>query len=102
MNYQLLGERIRSYRKRLHYTQEQLSEYAGISLSFLGHIERGSRKASLETIVAICNALKVSPQYLLQDSLDDDIIGLPAGENKRRTEMLRQVSNLLDHYFDEE
>lgn len=50
-------------------TQDQLSEKAGISLSFLGHIERGSRKSSLETLVSLANALEVSADYLLQDSL---------------------------------
>ena len=35
-----------------------------------GHIERGTRKASLETTVDIANALGVSTDMLLQDSLD--------------------------------
>ena len=35
-----------------------------------GHIERGTRKASLETMVSIANALGVSADTLLQDSLD--------------------------------
>ncbi|MDD6882372.1 MAG: helix-turn-helix transcriptional regulator [Eubacteriales bacterium] len=61
--------RIRKQRKLMQMTQDQLSEKAGISLSFLGHIERGSRKSSLETLVSLANALEVSADYLLQDSL---------------------------------
>lgn len=53
--------------KRL--TQEQLADQVDISPSFLGHIERGTRIASLETLAAICNTLKMSPEYLLCDSL---------------------------------
>ena len=101
MDYIKLGSRIREYRKKLHWTQEQLSEIAGISLSFLGHIERGSRKASLETIVAICNALNVSPQYLLQDSLNGDIVGLPATDSKKHALMLQEVSDMLHRYLDD-
>ena len=41
----------------------------GISISFIGHIERGSRTTSLATLVAICNTLEVSPEHLLCDSL---------------------------------
>lgn len=102
MDYGKLGYRIHYYRKQQHLTQEQLAEFAGISLSFLGHVERGTRKASLETIVAICNALTVSPQSLLQDSLSDEINNLPLGEKPRKAALLREVSTLLDHYYDEE
>lgn len=69
MDYVALGMRIRKQRKLMQMTQDQLSEKAGISLSFLGHIERGSRKSSLETLVSLANALEVSADYLLQDSL---------------------------------
>jgi len=51
-------------------TQKEVAERAGISLPFYGHIERGTRKASLETTVDIANALGVSTDMLLQDSLD--------------------------------
>ncbi|MDL2206929.1 helix-turn-helix domain-containing protein [Eubacteriales bacterium OttesenSCG-928-N13] len=37
MDYNELGRRIRALRKNKHWTQEKLSESAGISLSFLGH-----------------------------------------------------------------
>lgn len=63
--YQELGERLRKRRRALHFTQEQLSERAGISLSFLGHIERGSRKPSLETIAKLCIVLRISADYIL-------------------------------------
>ena len=69
MDYVALGMRIRKQRKLMQMTPDQLSEKAGISLSFLGHIERGSRKSSLETLVSLANALEVSADYLLQDSL---------------------------------
>ena len=51
-------------------TQEQLAEMTGISASFLGHIERGSRVASIDTLVALCNALNVRADYLLAGSLN--------------------------------
>ena len=53
----------------MHMTQDKLAEQAGISLSFLGHIERGTRKASMETIVRLANELHISIDYLMADSL---------------------------------
>ena len=70
MDYLRLGQRIRRQRKLMGLTQKEGAERAGISLPFYGHIERGTRKASLETTVDIANALGVSTDMLLQDSLD--------------------------------
>ena len=70
MDYAELGRRVRQRRVMLQLTQEELAEKAGISCSFVGHIERGEKKFSIGTLVALCNAMEVSPNYLLQDSLD--------------------------------
>ena len=70
MDYLRLGQRIRRQRKLMGLTQKEVAERAGISLPFYGHIERGTRKASLETTVDIANALGDSTDMLLQDSLD--------------------------------
>lgn len=74
MDYAALGKRVRQYRRIARMTQETLSERIGISCSFLGHIERGTRKASLETLIALSNALEVSPDLLLQDSLSTALL----------------------------
>ena len=103
MDFVALGKRIRAQRKLIHLTQEQLSEDAGISLSFLGHIERGTRKASIETLVAIANALRVSPDLLLQDSLRSDLVGgfsseLPHDKQK----LIREIVNAIRNYDTED
>ncbi len=75
IDYNALGERIRDKRKELGINQSDLAKQCELSASFLGHLERGSRKASLETVVALCNILQVSPTFLLQDSLVDEAMG---------------------------
>lgn len=60
MDYQAMGRRIRQRRRWLDMTQEQLAEAVGVCTSFIGHIERGSRKLSVETLWAICKALEIS------------------------------------------
>ena len=69
MDYKDLGYRIRTVRRNMALTQEELAEQVGISASFLGHIERGTRVASLDTLVALCNVLNVGPEFLLRASL---------------------------------
>ena len=98
MNYLGLGKRIRMYRRSQHMTQEHLAEQCGISVSFLGHIERGTRKASLETLVALSNALHVSPSMLLQDSLivPDD----PLYPSLRQRELITEISRVILENYD--
>ena len=99
MNYEALGKRIRAQRKIARMTQEELAELAGISISFLGHIERGTRKASLETLVALANALKISTDILLQDSLADDLLGdLSTDFSTQQRSLLQEIANVIRDY----
>ncbi len=77
MDYIFLGKRIREERLKLNLTQEQLAEYVDISASYMGQIERGERKVTLDTLIKITNKLRVSIDYLLKDSTtinDDDAL----------------------------
>lgn len=65
IDYVAIGQRIRRCRRWSDITQQPLAEMVGCSTSFIGHIERGSRKLSVETLCAICDALHVSADQLL-------------------------------------
>ena len=69
MDYANLGKRVRARRMKLNWTQERLAQEIGVSTSFIGHIERGSRKASIDTLVLLANAMQVSTDELLGGSL---------------------------------
>lgn len=64
-----LGKRIREARLKRKLTQEQLSEKADIGLYYLGEVERGVKSPSLKVFVAIADALGVSTDSLLRDSV---------------------------------
>lgn len=55
-----LGNRIRYLRSEAALSQEQLALKAGIAPSFLGEIERGIKKPSIDTIEKIAIALEIS------------------------------------------
>ena len=98
MNFEDFGRRVRKRRTELGWTQGELAERIGTSLSFVGHIERGTRKASLDTLVRICNALQVSPQLLLQDSLADNLLGEATSVSDNHRRLLREISNVMLEY----
>lgn len=60
-----IGERICQLRKLRGLSQVELAKKCGISLSFMGHIERGSRKMSMETFVSLCRELETDADGLL-------------------------------------
>ncbi len=98
MDYLDLGMKIRQLRRQKSLTQEQLAEIAGISPSFLGHIERGTRVASVDTLVALCNALQVTPNYLLSASLNQTDMfpdALSSGQRARLSEFLRLAQDAV-------
>ncbi|MFG6374188.1 MAG: helix-turn-helix transcriptional regulator [Oscillospiraceae bacterium] len=69
LNYRLVGQRLRAIRKKRGFTQEQLSEMAGISPQHCSGIETGAAKVSLPALVQLCNALGATPNEVLLDSV---------------------------------
>lgn len=66
LDYYRIGQRIRQVRKAKGLSQGELAEKCGISMSFMGHIERGTRIMSLDTFVAVCDALGTKADELLR------------------------------------
>ena len=64
--YDIVGERIREERKKAGLTIERLAELAQISSSFLAYIETKGRKASLETIHKLAEALRIPVAKLFE------------------------------------
>lgn len=62
--YRSVGKRIREERRKLKLTQEELAEKADISANFLGHIERGTKRTTLNTLKKIADVLQI-PMGLL-------------------------------------
>lgn len=61
------AKKIRNRRHELGLTQEELAEKADLHVNYIGGIERASRNPTLETIVRIAKALKVSPKNLIPE-----------------------------------
>lgn len=69
MDLYCLGNRIRKTRMNCGITQEKLAEMVDISTNFMSLIENG-RNMSVETLVKIADALGVTVDYLLSDTMD--------------------------------
>lgn len=87
MNFYLLGQKIRQLRNAHHFSQADLAELIDVSTNYIGQIERGDRKPSLETLVSLCNALNTSMDYMLSDSIHRD-------EDQISQDILSKLSSL--------
>ena len=68
MDYIILGENIRKYRRAVGMTQEKLGEECERSDSHIGQIENARGIPSLETTVNIANVLNVTVDQLLAEN----------------------------------
>lgn len=88
VDYVAMGKRIRQARKKCGLTQAALGEKCRVSGGHIGHVETNHGKVSLEAMVAIANALDVSLDSLLCDSLTSS---KPVFENEL-AELLSQAT----------
>jgi transcriptional regulator with XRE-family HTH domain len=61
----IVGEQIRTYRKRAGLTQEKLAEKADLHHNFIGEVERGNQDISVGSLVKIASALGIKVRDLI-------------------------------------
>ena len=52
-----LGQAIRERRKELNYTRSYLSDFTGLSVTFISDLERGKPTAEIEKTIRLINIL---------------------------------------------
>lgn len=66
-----IGSRIRYFRNLKELSQEKLALEAGLNPAFLGHIERGLKCPTIDTLSKIAIALNISLSELV--NIEDEI-----------------------------
>ena len=56
-NSKSFGEAVKNRRKKLGYTQKYISEFMGVSISFLSDLENGKKTTELDKALAVANLL---------------------------------------------
>lgn len=77
-NKNIVGNKIKQFRKQRKMTQVQLSELTGFKQNTISGHENGSRKVDEQDIRVYANALKINPSDLFDDSVEVlDIVKIP-------------------------
>ena len=108
INYQYIGQRIRQERTRNRLSQEQLAELTDSSPQYISHIETGRKRASLEMLVRIANALNASVEQLIADNLtagqyrgDQELSRLLAGCTPYERRVILELAQALRYILEE-
>ena len=67
MELRSIGKNIRKFRINKKLSQADLAEKAGLSMNYVGAIERGEKIPSLDALIEIMNALEISADMILCD-----------------------------------
>lgn len=70
--YIALGISVRTYRKQNGWSQEELGERAGLHPSYIGQIERGTKKVSIVTFKKLAEAFRIKACDLLNEKPPKD------------------------------
>lgn len=99
-----IGKRIQETRQRKGMTQSELAQKLGMTPKYISNIECGGKSPTLDTFVAIANALQIDANTLLVDALDtsDEIKCSMLGEtlltfpSEKRQKLLRIIELIAE------
>lgn len=102
LDYKASGKRIKIARIKADLTQERLAEMVEISPTHMSNIETGTTRVSLTAIVSLANALSVTDDDLLCDSVvkskvqfEKDIAGILADCDEYEIRMVKDMAQAL-------
>lgn len=118
LDYKQMGIRVRAGREKFGLSREGLAEIVDLSPFYIGQIERGERKMSLDTLYKVSCSLNISTDILLKDHnsflennyieelLEDsykeeadetikELLALLSGSSKDIIELIKEISKLI-------
>ncbi|MDR3312975.1 MAG: helix-turn-helix domain-containing protein [Oscillospiraceae bacterium] len=98
-----IGERLRAYRSRAGWSQEELAERAGLHSTYIGQLERGEKNATMESMEKVALALALPLEVLFENIVTGDaqnaaaracydlVTALPEKEQTAILELLKKI-----------
>lgn len=69
---QIIANNIKTLRLRKGYTQEQLAEAAGISVSHLSKVETGQKRIGMKTYLSVLQSLEVTDEEYVSLAIEKE------------------------------
>ena len=89
MNIDSIGKYIREYRQKKNMSQETLAELIDVSVPYISMLENSQKYPALDTLISLANALDISPNHLLCETMNNEY-------EMKRSVMLDEISELSE------
>lgn len=94
-----IGKKIKFYRNKIGFTQEEMSEKIGISFQSNSKIERNITDVNISRLLQIAKILNISIKDFFSptksDTYEEDILKTLAQKNEEIIKLQKQVITLL-------
>lgn len=95
-----MGKRLAERRKQLRLTQEEVAERADLTTQTISTAETGKKALRPSSIISICAALDISPDYLLLGRISgEDLSILSQKVSQLSPEQYRHLEDVVDSFI---
>ena len=95
-----IGKVYQQYRLKNNLTQNEVAEITGLEPRHISQIERGLSKGSIDTLIKLCNAYKITPDIVLYDLLDNDIKNSISIYDEKFKKLSKRDKESILHFID--
>lgn len=95
-----IGNKFQEYRLKNNLTQNQVAELTGLEPRHISQIERGLSKGSIDTLLKLCNAYKITPDIVLYDLLDEDLKSNVSIYEEKFKKLTKRDKDSILHFID--
>ena len=95
-----IGKICQQYRLKNNLTQNEVAELTGLEPRHISQIERGMSKGSIDTLIKLCNAYKITPDIILYDLLDEDIKNSISIYDEKFKKLSKRDKDSILHFID--
>lgn len=95
-----IGKVFQEYRLKNNMTQNEVSDITGLEPRHISQLERGFTKGSIDTLLKLCNAYKITPDVILYDLLDEDTKKMVKVYDEKFKKLSKRDKESILHFID--
>ena len=95
-----IGNKFQEYRLKNNLTQNEVAELTGLEPRHISQIERGLSKGSIDTLLKLCNAYKITPDVVLYDLLDENLKNDVSIYEEKFKKLTKRDKESILHFID--
>jgi transcriptional regulator with XRE-family HTH domain len=98
-----IGEKFKIIREEMGLSTIELEEMSGVHRTTITRIENNTQSPSVETLLKICNSLKIPITYFFEDSdqISEDMINLIDTAKKLTPNQRQKITEMIESFITE-